>query len=272
MTAQTDWVVVVGDKFSAFGALQGATPVSQLAASFDRAASNDELPNRVIIGQGVSESWLAYLEARATERGASVVFIGERRVSDRAGKHLSHKHQRRNVLITRPERTGSGLFVMQLSIDDDCEIMSDHVTGHHIQGMVLIEAARQAFLAVTERFLLDGAQARYFVIDHFNVAFRKFVFPVRTDIEFELSESDDSRTDRLRAAAVIRFTHCGELACVVDVSYTAIDDQRLRPKEEQMALSALQHALHSGREEAAAVPLIQAALDGAEARAVAALN
>lgn len=250
-----DIVVLVGDRFSSFALLDGAVSVSKLAAHFDNAPSNDALPSCVVVGQGVSDSWLAYLEARAAERGADVSFVGERRVADRPGRHVCHKWQRRNVVITRPVPAGPNVYEMQLSIDDDCEIMSDHVTGHHVQGMVLVEAARQAFLTVTEAYLLESDEPHYFVIDKLNASFQRFIFPVHVDIRFELQTVDRSRSDRVRAEAVVRFMHCDELACQIDVAYTAIEDRKLSPREEQLARAALQHQLqaHQPRQEAATV-------------------
>ncbi|MFD2273456.1 hypothetical protein ACFS07_26840 [Undibacterium arcticum] len=56
-------VVVVGDKFSEFGALDGAITVSKLANMIDGLVPENEMPRHVIFfGQGISESWLNYLK------------------------------------------------------------------------------------------------------------------------------------------------------------------------------------------------------------------
>ncbi|MFC6521849.1 AfsA-related hotdog domain-containing protein [Undibacterium arcticum] len=143
------------------------------------------------------------------------------------------------MLITDPQHVGPKDYRMLLSVDDDCEIMSDHVSGHHLQGMVLIEAARQAFLAVTERFLLPDTGKYYFAINKFDVTYLKFVFPLPTEIHFELLEADDSRSERLSASAKIAFYQAGERVCEVDVSYMAIVETILSAKEKKLAQGIL---------------------------------
>lgn len=236
-------VFMVGDKFSNFGALDGAMTVSRLISLFDGDAPEQELPARIIVGQGVSEGWLNYLKRRAEARDFPVEFVENKPISMRTGRRFSHKWQRNNVLITDPDIIGPNHYRMVLSIDDDCEIMSDHTTGYHIQGMVLTEAARQAFLAVTEWFLLPSDAKYYFVINTFNVSYMRFAFPVHIDVDLLLSEIDRSRDDRLAAKVLIRFRQQGETVCEAEIEYTAILEQRLSGKEKQMAEMALQQAL-----------------------------
>lgn len=235
--------VVVGDKFSDFAALEGVMTVSKLANLLDGLVQADELPRQVVFGQGVSESWRTYLKNRVEEGEFPVEFIGERQISERTGRKFCHKWDRHNVLITDPRRTGLNEYSMLLSIDDACEIMSDHVTGHHVQGMVLIEAARQAFLAVTERFLLPKDEKYYFAINKFDTSYHKFAFPLPTEICFNLNEIDRRRDDRVSAKATVAFYQCGECVCEVAVEYTAVLQNRLLEKERKMALAALTSTL-----------------------------
>jgi hypothetical protein len=238
-------IVVVGDKFAQFSQLDGAINVSKLAALFDGEAARGELPQRVVIGQGVSEGWLSYLKGRVQASGLPVEFVGEHQIAERATLGFSHKKQRRNVLITAPQQVDTNMYRMLLSVDDECEIMSDHTTGHHIQGMVLTEASRQAFLAVTERYLLPTDDRYYFVINKFNVNYHKFAFPVSISIDFEVVSTDHSRSDRLAAQAAIRFYQNGEMVCDADVEYTAILESRLADRERKTATSALEWVLNA---------------------------
>src|SRR5690606_3616757 len=158
-------IILVGDKFDHFGAQEGAVTVSKLANLLDRPRVDKALPSRVLLGQGVSEAWLTYLKGRAEAHNLDIEFIGERSVNERTGRRFAHKHQRKNILVTDPVQSGINRYECHLTVDDDCEIMSDHTTGHHIQGMLLVEAARQAFLAVTEWYLLETDDPYYFVIN-----------------------------------------------------------------------------------------------------------
>lgn len=238
-------ILVVGDKFAQFSQLDGAINVSKLAALFDGDAADRELPRRVVIGQGVSEGWLSYLKGRVQAGGLPVEFVGEHAIAERATLGFSHKKQRRNVLITVPKQASEHVYQMLLSVDDECEIMADHTTGHHIQGMVLTEASRQAFLAVTERFLLPTDESYYFVINKFNVNYHKFAFPVSIRIDFEVLSTDCSRSDRLGAKVAIRFYQNDELVCDADVEYTAILESRLADREKKTATSTLESVLNA---------------------------
>lgn len=235
--------MVVGDKFSEFAALEGVTTVSKLANLFDGFTDINELPKKIVFGQGISESWRTYLKSRAEASGAQIEFIGERQISERTGRKFCHKWDRNNVLITDPQPSNPNQYSMLLSIDDACEIMSDHVSGHHVQGMVLIEAARQAFLAVTERFLLPKNEKYYFAINKFDTSYHKFAFPVPTEIRMDLKEVDRSREGRVAAKARISFFQCGECTCDMDVEYTAVLENKLQEKEKKMALAALAQTL-----------------------------
>jgi hypothetical protein len=129
--------------------------------------------------------------------------------------------------------------------------MSDHTTGCHLQGMLLIEAARQSFLAVTEWFLLDANQKYYFVINRLDVTYHRFAFPVGTEIDIALRNVDSSRGDRVAAEATIRFLQHGECVAEVQVAYTAILEDRLLQREAQMAQGALLQSLSAPKDGAA---------------------
>lgn len=231
--------VVVGDKFSEFAALESTTTVSRLANLFDGLYADQQIPEVVLFGQGVSEGWRSYLTKRALATGRATEFIGGRQIDDRTGRKFCHKWNRHNVLITHPQQVSPKRYDMLLSIDDACEIMSDHVSGYHVQGMIFIEAARQAFLAVSECFLLPKDSKYYFVINKLDTTYHRFAFPLPTDITLEIMEYDSSRSDRYSAKVLIRFFQCGECVAESRAEYTAILEEKLLGKEKSMALAAL---------------------------------
>jgi hypothetical protein len=244
-------LLVVGDRFSQFGALDGAVTVSRLASMLDGQAPACEIPSRLLVGQGVSESWRAYLRERAVARGLALELVDIPGQALRTGRHFAHKHRRHNILITDPSQVGVQRYHCHLVVDDECEVMSDHTTGCHLQGMLLIEAARQSFLAVTEWFLLDANQKYYFVINRLDVTYHRFAFPVGTEIDIALRNVDSSRGDRVAAEATIRFLQHGECVAEVQVAYTAILEDRLLQREAQMAQGALLQSLSAPKDGAA---------------------
>jgi hypothetical protein len=98
-------------------------------------------------------------------------------------------------MISIPERVGEDRYHACLVVDDRCAEMSDHTTGQHLQGMLLMEAARQMSLAVTEHYFLQHkpGSSSFFVINRFDVEFLRFAFPVRTDMECQLHWSGRRR-------------------------------------------------------------------------------
>lgn len=236
-------VLIVGDRFAEFGALNGAITVSRFAAMLDGTAKNADIPERLIVGQGVSECWRAYLRDRAGARGLQVELADEPGSGRRTGRRFAHKHRRHNILITDPSQVGVQRYHCHLVVDDECEVMSDHTTGCHLQGMLLIEAARQSFLAVTELFLLDAENKFYFVINKLDVTYHRFTFPVSTEIDITLRDVDHSRADRVSAQATMRFLQNSECVAEVQATYTAIQEGRLLQREAQMAQAALTQSL-----------------------------
>lgn len=245
--------VVVGDKFSEFATLEGSTTVSRLANLFDGLHANGPIPEVVLFGQGVSEGWRNYLKKRALAGGIDTAFLGSQPIDDRTGRNFCHKWNRHNVLITHPQQVTPTRYSMLLSIDDACEIMSDHVSGYHVQGMVFIEAARQAFLAVSECFLLPKENRYYFVINKLDTTYHRFAFPLPTEITLEIVESDSSRADRYSAKVVIRFYQNGECVSESRAEYAAILEDKLLAKEKSMAVSALDAALQQAAADTLAI-------------------
>jgi hypothetical protein len=238
-------VLLVGDNFANFGNQIGATTVSKLASMLERPNKDMAIPSRILIGQGVSESWLYYLKARAEAQSLEIEFLGERTVNERTGRGFAHKHQRKNILITDPVQRGINNYECHLAVDDDCEIMSDHTTGHHVQGMLLLEAARQTFLAVTEWFLVENTEKYYFVINRMDITYLQFAFPLPTSVIFNVTDLNRSRVDRLSVKGTIKFMQSGACVCEVQVDYSAMLHNRLEIREAQLASEALKQALAS---------------------------
>jgi A-factor biosynthesis hotdog protein len=239
----TQTALLVGDRFADFAKLDGVITVSRLARLLDEPDLDHTLPARVVVGQGVSHDWLAYLRRRRDHRGAFLDFVGEQVATDRTGRRHSHKHHRKNVLLSDPAVVGDGRYQMALAIDDDCELMNDHTTGLHVQGMILTEAARQAFLVVTEWFLAPQDADYYYVINKFATTYTRFAFPVPTDVLVELRDVDRGRGDRIRAQVLVTFHQNGAVVCEAEVDYMAILTQTLSGKERSMATAALDQTL-----------------------------
>lgn len=238
---QDNSIVLVGDRFADFASLDGAMSVSELELLLDCYPSTARLlPREIVIGQGVSEVAVSYLRRRLDAMGlGDVIRSSAWSRPYRAGRSLSHKHNAENVLVTEPLRKTDNVFELGLTIDERCEVMADHVTGCHIQGMLLMEAARQSFLAVTEKYRLEHGRSYYFVINDFSTEFKAFAFPVDMSISLELTDHPRERSDRSTYTALITISQLGRPVTVVRTTYTAFEKSSLSEREQSLARRAL---------------------------------
>jgi hypothetical protein len=184
-------VLIVGNKFVEFSNKnEMVMTIDEFKqALFSRSISGDL---RVIIGQGVELNDLMtteHLILSYQKLGYSVKIEEAEKVHDQidhSHQRFVHKHGRQNVLISKPERVTDTLYTAWLSIQDENELLLDHMTGQHIQGMVLTESARQMMLSVTENFYLEKEERgnRYFVLNRVNSEYINFTFPLDVRIDF----------------------------------------------------------------------------------------
>lgn len=182
-------VLVVGDRFTAVA--DGASIFTK-AGLLDCLALGDHNISHVVVGQGVGPRALREIESAAKRHAADYrsgqpIAVREQ-VSQRLAPHEVHKRRPENVLITRPQRIDSDTFFSHLAIDDDADDIADHVTGVHVPGMAIVEAARQACLAVTAHLAgVSGYEhgTSTYTLNSVEVAFSKFLYPSEVRIEIK---------------------------------------------------------------------------------------
>ncbi len=240
-------VYVVGDRFEGFSGNSRVTTVRQFCKLAEVGAV--AAGTSVIIGQGVSRSGKQQIKRCLTESGleASVNLVDHS--SPKADRHLCHKHRPENSLISIPRRVDDTQFEMDLVIDDGCADLSDHVTGQHLQGMLLMEAARQTFLAVSEAYYGEGL-SRYFVINTMNVEYLNFAFPLPTLIRYDVDALERKNHGTLRFESTVTFVQCEREICRVHVVFSVYGTEYLERREAIAAADSLQHYLNSLSHEA----------------------
>lgn len=212
---------------------------------------HDECPERgplagrqLIAGQGLSQEQVSHAWFVGISKGLLQEFKHWHiwRGKRLAAKPLVHKHRPENTLISVPEVAQDGGFIADLMLDDRNELMLDHLTGQHVQGMVLTEACRQMFLAVTERFCLGDYQApkRYFVINTMTMRFQAFAFPLPAQIRYHILEQKKLRADRVSFHADMNIYQGGAVVAGMEVKFTVFDDVLITQKENQLAASVVQ--------------------------------
>lgn len=235
---------VVGDKFEEFSVNPGTVTVSQLSRRLREGGAGIAMGALFLPGQGLRETDVEHLLQMVELLGLGGRYDFRLRNDGRrrASRVYTHKHRPENSIVSIPRRAGDDVFELDLLLDEHSELMNDHQTGQHIQGMVLIEAARQAFLAVTEAFFVTNEPRRsyYFVINSIVTNYHSFVFPLESTIRYHVLEKKIEDPARLQFHVNIEFLQADQCATSIEVRFTAFDAERLRKREAARAQSTVE--------------------------------
>lgn len=241
-------IFVVGDKFFQFSHGKNVLTVSQLRGLLTVSGMLMFDHNLIEIhpGQGLSDEDLLGILSMAADCPHADRFdlSALERMSRRAPASHSHKRKSENTLISMPRQIAEREFLLDLLIDENCELMRDHQTGQHLQGMILLEAARQSFLAVTEAFFLPADATKfYFVINEMVARYQRFAFPLPAVIRYRLREHDGANPLRQRFLADISVEQCGDCVASFVTDFTTFEDARISAREAKLAAEACDRAI-----------------------------
>lgn len=240
---------VVTDKYQEFSSHDEIITVSEL---FDILSStNKEFDEDIIYisGQGISQSHCTKIREMINSNKYSnkITFIeSNNNIIDK--KHV-HKHKPENVLISTPLKSDLDTFTSMLHIDDNCAETSDHITGQHIQGMVLMEAARQMFIGVTEMYYKSNSDINYYYIfNEIETNFNSFTFPIPVNIVYKTIEHRTSSSGNMEFRVSIDFFQNEKLVTNTKIAFSAcrLDmAQKLETKTAKKALSTAKNIINS---------------------------
>ena len=156
-----------------------------------------------MIGQGVSSADLEDLKA---DKPSLYNLIVNPNVVEKNPK-IAHKRKIENCHITRPVKITDTDYKLDVVVDSKCCEISDHITGEHINGVVLIEAARQAFIAITETFFLNDNEKVYFILKKLNCEFNSFLFPLAIQMRYKILNFEKKGTSQFDFEVETAFYH-----------------------------------------------------------------
>ncbi|GGK43121.1 AfsA-related hotdog domain-containing protein [Salinarimonas ramus] len=237
--------IVVSDAFVDFADSCGVLTASALLARLAKGTVDAE--ETFFAAQGLCEAEKAQLREAARAAGVESAFAEWMSLSRSlpAPRTLTHKHRIENALVGRPALCADGIWRAELVMDARNELMSDHVTGQHVQGMVLVEACRQMFLAVSELAHMappasGGGRRTYVVFNSMNVGFKAFTFPLPATVEYRATSVDRSREDRVAIEAELAVVQNGEVTMTLSTGYTLFEPAKLQPKEIARGVAAVE--------------------------------
>lgn len=219
-----DTLVAVGDRFQEFLANKGTIAVSRLLGLV-RAGGADQA-GRIVVGQGLSAAQLA--ELREHVDCAPVP----------ADRELTHKRDRRNIMVSVPVQIDERRYAVDLVLDQDNETIRDHLTGQHIPAIALLEAARQTWTAVTERFYPVGRPTTRFVVESVAGDFDRPVLPLPATLEYTLVTHETTHVQQ-RFHCLVEIRQCGAVAARVDARYRVLWGQLAAKQEAVFARQLL---------------------------------
>lgn len=235
-------ICVVGDTFAALARVDGVRTVSQLAADV---RSGAPLPTRLVAGQGVTDYELEYLSNALAARSRGEMTI-EPLAVERVSRDVAHKHRESNVLLADLERVdgdvdGPVTFAASLRLHTENELLQDHQTGQHVQGIVIIEALRQMFIAVFEAAHgVRMAERDLFVVwDALEIRFTSFLFPLPARLTCRIVEEDLTDPARMAFRVSMAVTQNERSVAEADVRFGVHDDERIRAIEDRRAGEAV---------------------------------
>ncbi len=177
---------------------------------------------QLVIGQGIYEEQALNLQNSIDNLPAkSVTVMSHFDNYYRCDSTFTHKAKEFNTIISTPRKMQENQYESQLMIHEDCAELSDHVTGKHVQFMVLIEAARQMVNAVTEIYYSD--KTKIYLANKLNITFAEFVYPFETKLVYAVKDSKIKVGGDGRMEVEIDFVQSGKTKCSVNFTFTILN-------------------------------------------------
>ncbi len=173
--------IIVGDKFNKIADDENIIIAKNFIKNINEGAYSFQ-NDIVFLGQGIKKSDLnTMVEFFVANNIGYSTCMG---ANKKENKRFVHKLKAKNVVITKPNAINAVNFSSMLCFSDNCEILNDHVTGLHLQGVLIVEAARQMMLSVVENFFLKDKERfnKRFTILNISSNFNQFLFPFSVEI------------------------------------------------------------------------------------------
>ncbi|MGP2468751.1 AfsA-related hotdog domain-containing protein [Yersinia sp. 2540 StPb PI] len=243
LTKQKTDLLVVGDKFHDFAMGNDIVTLSQLDLMTKIPSKVLAKNNTLVVGQGVRKDTISNILENYHHYNKQVsnidlhMLLQER--YPQGSNSYTHKKEEHNILIGKAQKVDKDIYNLPLMIDERCELMGDHQSGKHLQGMLLVEAFRQTFIAVTEEFYpFLGDIKKYFVINSLNINFYNFVFPIAANITYKVNDIDvNERREKINST--IEAWQNDILCASMEASFTVYPLDIISKKEAELAEKAI---------------------------------
>jgi A-factor biosynthesis hotdog protein len=232
-------VVVVADRFASFARGDQVLTMSDLLALIGSGGPEVEGCHWVVhLGQGIDGTDRDILEA-ACEKSEATVRLADPAAARQQAERPStvHKDRPENVLLAGVHSPSATHCQAELRIHRDNELILDHHTGEHVQGIVIIEAMRQICIAQFETAVRPGLGPTAYagVWKRIDLSFEDFLFPLPATVESLIEESDLSRETNLKFRATTAVRQQGRGVATAVIEYSMIGQGRIDTLERRKA-------------------------------------
>lgn len=229
-------IIIVGDKFHEFANGKNVLTISQLEILTLIPSKIIDCTHEIIIGQGINEDFAEKLLKSNNIVNEKIKLYSLKEIVNSKKNCYSHKKVDHNILISSAHKVmdKENTYQLSLHVDERCELMADHQTGQHIQGMILVEACRQTFIAVTEEFVYNKNKDFYYVINDMSTNFLNFLFPLPATITFEFTEID-TNDRRGRFKSRMEVIQEQNVCAIVEINFSVYPSKIILEKENILA-------------------------------------
>jgi len=238
-----EYIIVVGNKFGDFQTKEAGVYIVVLDTVIDMLKNGVDSNYCFIPGQGLSQESEELLFRLAREADVMDLFNTWDTCYERArsGNSLSHKNRSKNQLLSLLTKTDNGCYVTEVLIDDANDIMADHTTGKHLQGMLLIEASRQLFISVGEKYYAgnEGPDRGSYIIDEMHIDFVNFAFPIPMFVQLKVNSINRKNKRKVSFDTEIEFTQNNTVVAKIKIGFTVLDSIVFHKTEKILAKSTI---------------------------------
>lgn len=234
-----NYCYIVGDIYNNFSWHKSVFPFSKIKNSINDSLSLFNDDSKIIFAQGIDvcmaeELKNALIKKFGYKENQIIIPKYFYLLED---KGLVHKKYRENVVITKPDSFHEKQYENYLYISGMPDIMRDHLTGMHTQGLLLYEAARQTITAIIERYLAKNifdAQVRILQSDS-RCAFTQFVFPFEIRIKSVYEITKQTKME-LKGKFTSTFYQFSNEVCNFEIDFS-ISPEAVANKVEEVLLT-----------------------------------
>lgn len=242
---------IVGDRFLHFADGETVLTASELVnLLFAYRTKSIKQYYYLHAGQGLTDESDKKIIQSIRQLGLKKYFICANSLfpAKRAAAFLTHKHQAKNTMISVPSKLSENHYESYLMIDENCAEASDHLTGQHIQGAILMEAARQMTLAVTEKFFIDEKIRNQvsFISNRVQTNFYQYVFPLEVKIHYEIKKRRGLVGQNTRFEVIVTFYQNDTAVSEVTYDFTTLNKNYIHDKEKAAAKSVIWRMTQQG--------------------------